>query len=73
MSDRTRLELCDLLDRLQKLYMETARTIEDIRNTIYNSDEEYDYESEYHKNSEWNSGFKNIKNKMSSKKVLNAC
>lgn len=52
MSDRTRLELCDLLDQLQKLYMETARTIEDIRNTIYNSDEEYDYESEYHKNSE---------------------
>ena len=45
MSDRTRLELCDLLDRLQQLYMETSRTIEDIRNTIYNSDEEYDYES----------------------------
>lgn len=50
MSDRTRLELCDLLDQLQKLYMETSMIIEDIRNTIYNSDEEYDYDIDYEKN-----------------------
>ena len=41
MSDKVILELCSLLERLQQLHMETAMTIEDIRNTIYNSDEEY--------------------------------
>lgn len=50
MSDRTRLELCDLLDRLQRLYMETSVIIGDVRNTIYNSDEEYDYDINYEKN-----------------------
>lgn len=30
--------------------METSRIIEDVRNTIYNSDEEYDYDINYEKN-----------------------
>ena len=52
MSDRTRLELCGLLDQLQRLYMETSLIIEDIRNTIYNSDEEYNYEGKLYRNNE---------------------
>lgn len=30
--------------------METSMIIGDIRNTIYNSDEEYDYDIDYEKN-----------------------
>lgn len=52
MNDKTRLELCDLLNHLQQLYLETSMIIEDIRGTIYNSDEEYDYEDKRYRNNE---------------------
>ena len=52
MSDKMMLELCSLLDQLQQLHMEIAMTIEDVRNTIYNSDEEYNYEGKLYRNNE---------------------